>query len=198
MKALTLRRYKKRSLSPENAPVIQPGTTVILKTSLGHPLEPLYFSHGHMQESSREFIACCYCQQLLSSVNCHVMTNLDACTQIWRLCKILQLSFEWSHQHHSSKNWIFACKWSSILECIKLHTLQRFDLERPSLGNYIILEPPQGSKLIFLIMCSRIDVVNPFSLLLHHALIMCRGHVGWEWMKIRWMLNELSIRAVIV
>ena len=30
------------------------------------------------QESSREPIACCYCQQSHSSVDCHVVTNLDA------------------------------------------------------------------------------------------------------------------------
>ena len=30
------------------------------------------------KESSRESIACCYCQQMHSSINCHVVTNLDA------------------------------------------------------------------------------------------------------------------------
>lgn len=34
------------------------------------------------QESSREPIACCYCQQSHSSVDCHIVTNLDARRQL--------------------------------------------------------------------------------------------------------------------
>lgn len=34
------------------------------------------------QEPSRKCLACCYCQQSHSAVDCHVVTDLDACRQI--------------------------------------------------------------------------------------------------------------------
>ena len=48
---------------PQDKPQPSPTATILLSGT---------------QESSRESIACCYCQQMHSSINCHVVTNLDA------------------------------------------------------------------------------------------------------------------------
>lgn len=167
-------------------------------TSLNHPLhnyctpignQPFPWTHRHSTINSR----------IWEQSNSRVRET----RQVWRpthssatsstcCCnKGQKKQRQWTRelQHWEFWLWIEYCN-------IVIIELLYWTLHHRLLNLYLVLIVPQlttsGQQVE--------DVVNSFSLLLHHALIMCRGCVGWEWMKIRWTLMSkwIAHQSIIV